>query len=134
LSALLQDAFSEEVVVPESFAVANAIGAALARPTFSVELFADTAAGRLTIPSLGVARAISGNFSLAAAEGEAATRLRDHLLAQGADPDETPVETVELSAFHMVEGQTTVGRNIRVACQVRPGILSEYKKAVSTSC
>jgi N-methylhydantoinase A/oxoprolinase/acetone carboxylase beta subunit len=134
LSALLQDAFSEEVVVPESFAVANAIGAALARPTFSVELFADTAAGRLTIPSLGVARSISGNFSLAAAEGEAATRLRDHLRAQGAAPEETPVETVELSSFHMVEGQTTVGRNIRVACQVRPGVLAAYKKAVSTSC
>ncbi|EHJ48488.1 Hydantoinase/oxoprolinase [Solidesulfovibrio carbinoliphilus subsp. oakridgensis] len=134
LSALLQDAFSEEVVVPESFAVANAIGAALARPTFSVELFADTATGRLTIPSLGVARSVAGNFSPAAAEGEAATRLRDYLSATGADPGEAPVETVELSSFPMVEGQVQVGHNIRVACQVRPGILSAYKKAVSQSC
>jgi N-methylhydantoinase A/oxoprolinase/acetone carboxylase beta subunit len=134
LSALLQDAFSEEVVVPESFAVANAIGAALARPTFSVELFADTAAGRLTVPALGVARQISGNYGLAAAEGEAATRLREYLAAIGVDPAESPVETMELSEFHMVEGQRLVGRNIRVACQVRPGVLPDYKKAVSSSC
>lgn len=134
LSALLQDAFSEEVVVPESFAVANAIGAALARPTFSVELFADTAAGRLTIPSLGVARTVADNFSPAAAEGEAGSRLRDYLASIGADMAEAPVETVELSSFPMVEGQTLVGHNIRVACQVRPGILSAYKKAVSQSC
>lgn len=134
LSALLQDAFSEEVVVPESFAVANAIGAALARPTFSVELFADTAAGRLTIPSLGVARAVAGNFSPAAAEGEAATRLRDYLASIGADLDDAPIETVELSSFPMVEGQSQVGHNIRVACQVRPGVLAAYKQAVSKSC
>ncbi len=134
LSALLQDAFSEEVVVPESFAVANAIGAALARPTFSVELFADTAAGRLTIPSLGVARSIAANYSPAAAEGEAATRLRDYLASIGADASEAPVETTELSSFNMVEGQSRVGQNIRVACQVRPGVLAEYKKAVSASC
>ncbi len=134
LSALLQDAFSQEIVVPESFAVANAVGAALARPTFSVELFADTAAGRLTIPSLGVSRNVADNFSPAAAEGEAATRLRDYLAAIGADPDEAPVETVEMSSFPMVEGQRQIGHNIRVACQVRPGVLAAYKQAVSQSC
>jgi N-methylhydantoinase A/oxoprolinase/acetone carboxylase beta subunit len=134
LSSLLQDAFSEEVVVPESFAVANAIGAALARPTFSVELFADTAAGRLTIPSLGVTRAVADNYSSAAAEGEAGNRLREYLASIGADMDEVPVETVELSSFAMVEGQSLVGHNIRVACQVRPGVLAAYKKAVSQSC
>ena len=120
--------------MPESFAVANAIGAALARPTFSVELFADTAAGRLTIPSLGVARAVSGNYSQAAAEGEAGASLRDYLASIGADVDDAPIETVELSSFPMVEGQTLVGHNIRVACQVRPGVSAAYKQAVSKSC
>jgi N-methylhydantoinase A/oxoprolinase/acetone carboxylase beta subunit len=134
LSALLQDAFSEEVIVPESFAVANAIGAALARPTFSVELFADTAAGRLTIPSLGVARSVSGNYSQAAAEGEAGASLRDYLASIGADADDAPIETVELSSFPMVEGQELAGHNIRVACQVRPGVSGAYKQAVSKQC
>jgi len=135
LSALLQDAFSEEVVVPESFAVANAIGAALARPTFSVELFADTAAGRLTIPALGIARPVADNYSPAAAEGEAATRLREYLAAIGAgDNGDAPIETVELSSFPMVEGGELVGHNIRVACQVRPGVPEAWKKAVSQPC
>ncbi|KHK01942.1 hydantoinase/oxoprolinase family protein [Desulfovibrio sp. TomC] len=134
LSALLQDAFSEEVVVPESFAVANAIGAALARPTFSVELFADTASGRLTIPSLGITRQVADNYSPAAAEGEAATCLRDYLASIGAEVEDAPIETVELSSFPMVEGQCLVGHNIRVACQVRPGVSAAYKQAVSKSC
>lgn len=134
LSALLQDAFSQEVVVPESFAVANAIGAALARPTFSVELFADTASGRLTIPSLGVAREVAANYSQAAAEGEAATSLRRYLASIGADSEDAPIETVELSSFPMVEGQSLVGHNIRVACQVRPGVAAAYKRVVSKSC
>ena len=135
LSALLQDAFTEEVVVPESFAVANAVGAALARPTFSVELFADTAAGRLTIPALGIARDVADNFSPAAAEGEAATRLRDYLAGIGAaDESDAPIETVELSSFPMVENGTLVGHNIRVACQIRPGVPEAWKKAVSQPC
>jgi N-methylhydantoinase A/oxoprolinase/acetone carboxylase beta subunit len=134
LSALLQDAFSEEVIVPESFAVANAIGAALARPTFSVELFADTAAGRLTIPSLGVARAVADNYSQAAAEGEAGASLREYLASIGAEVDDAPIETVELSSFPMVEGQERIGHTIRVACQVRPGVSAAYKQAVSKQC
>mgnify|MGYP000894064184 FL=1 len=49
LAPLLADAFNEELVVPEHYAVANAIGAALSRPTCSVELFADTSKGRMLI-------------------------------------------------------------------------------------
>ncbi len=134
LSALLQDAFSQEVVVPENFAVANAVGAALARPTFSVELFADTARGGMVVPSLGVCREVSRDYDLARAEAEASELLREHMRASGARDEEAPVETVESSSFNMVEDATFTGRNIRVVCQVRPGVLPQYREAVTCPC
>ncbi|MDQ7831916.1 MAG: hydantoinase/oxoprolinase family protein [Desulfovibrionaceae bacterium] len=134
LSALLQDAFSQEVVVPENFAVANAVGAALARPTFSVELFADTARGRMVVPSLGLSREVGRDYDLAAAEADALALLREHVRYLGAEDDEAPVETVERSSFNMVDDSTFLGRNIRVVCQVRPGVLPQYREAVTCPC
>lgn len=134
LSALLQDAFSEEVIVPDNFAVANAIGAALARPTSSVELFADTARGRMLIPSLGLTEAIPADYDLARAEADAARRLTEHLCDIGAEECGSDVERLEGSSFNMVEDSRLTGRNIRVVCQVRPGVRPDYKKAVTCSC
>ena len=134
LSALLQDAFSQEIVVPENFAVANAVGAALARPTFSVELFADTARGGMVVPSLGVYREVPSGYDLKQAEADASGFLREHMRVSGASEEEAPVETVESSSFHMVEDSTFTGRNIRVVCQVRPGVLPRYREAVTCPC
>ncbi|QLA21705.1 hydantoinase/oxoprolinase family protein [Desulfolutivibrio sulfoxidireducens] len=134
LSALLQDAFSQEIVVPENFAVANAVGAALARPTFSVELFADTARGGMVVPSLGVYREVPRSYDLKQAEADASGLLREHMRVSGASEEEAPVETVESSSFHMVEDSTFTGRNIRVVCQVRPGVLPRYREAVTCPC
>jgi len=134
LSALLQDAFSQEVVVPENFAVANAVGAALARPTFSVELFADTARGCLTAPSVSVCREVDKNYDLAAAEADAKRYLREQLGYLGASEAEAPIEIVESSSFNMVDDSTFLGRSIRVVCQVRPGVLPQYREAVTCPC
>lgn len=134
MSALLQDAFSQEVVVPENFAVANAVGAALARPTFSVELFADTARGCVMAPSLSVCRQAGRDYDLAAAEAEATAMLREQLGYLGTNEEEAPVEIVESSSFNMVDDATFLGRNIRVVCQVRPGVLPAYREAVTCPC
>lgn len=134
LAPLLRDAFSEEVVVPEHYAVANAIGAALSRPTFSVELFADTSKGRMLIPSLGESRETPRDYNLSAAENDARAALRNHLRQQGMFEGEADIEVTEGSSFNMVEGMTMTGQNIRVACQIRPGVLPGYRKAVSCKC
>ena len=65
---------------------------------------------------------------------EIRTSLGRYLASIGAEAGDAPIETVELSSFPMVEGQTLVGHNIRVACQVRPGVSAAYKQAVSKSC
>ncbi len=134
LAPLLADAFNEELVVPEHYAVANAIGAALSRPTCSVELFADTSKGRMLIPSLGVTRQAPRDYNLRAAENDALAALRNHMRQQDMFDGEAEVEITESSSFNMVEGMTMTGQNIRVACQVRPCVLPQYRKAVSCEC
>ena len=109
-------------------------GPALARPTFSVELFADTARGGMVVPSLGVYREVPSGYDLKQAEADASGFLREHMRVSGASEEEAPVETVESSSFHMVEDSTFTGRNIRVVCQVRPGVLPRYREAVTCPC
>ncbi len=120
---LLSGRFSTEVTVPKNFDVANAIGAALARNTFEAELFADTGRGVLRIPNLQVEERIDGKYTLAAAEKDARRHLAGYMKGIGADVDEREIDVVESSSFNMVEGWHSTGRDIRVKCQVRPGVI-----------
>jgi len=134
MQGLLAESFPQEVVVPQSYAVANAIGAALSRPTLSAELFADTAQGRMLIPGLDVEERVGRDYDLDAAQADASRYLRDYLeQMRVADPDAL-VETVEAQSFNMVEDNRMTGRTIRVKCQIRPGVLPDYRKAVRTGC
>lgn len=119
---LLEKALGREVVLPEHYAVANAIGAALTRTTLDVELFADTQKGTLFIPSLGVSREIPRSFGLDEAKAEVKAALLAHLRGLGVEVGDDEPEIIEAGSFNMVEDMRTMGRNIRVRCQVRPGI------------
>ena len=134
MSGLLGEVFPEEVVVPEGYAVANAIGAALSRPTLSAELFADTQRGRMLIPGLEVEEAIGASYSLEQAKADAAKALLAALEHAGLSDPEALVETVEAQSFNMVEDQACVGRTMRVKCQIKPGVLPGLRKAVRPTC
>jgi len=134
MAGLLADSFPQDVIVPESYAVANAVGAALSRPTLSAELFADTQRGRMTIPGLEVEESVGPSYSLEDAQADASRYLREYLeQLRISDPDAL-VETVEAQSFNMVEESAMVGRTIRVKCQIRPGVLPGYRKAVLVKC
>jgi N-methylhydantoinase A/oxoprolinase/acetone carboxylase beta subunit len=133
-ATVLREAFSQNVVVPENHAVANAAGAALARTTVDVELFADTQKGRMFIPGLSVERAVPGSYSLAQARAEAVDNLRDYLGAIETEDPDLPVDVLEESVFNMVEDGRLVGRNIRVKCQVKPGVVEAYKRGIKCQC
>ncbi|THB65318.1 MAG: hydantoinase/oxoprolinase family protein, partial [Desulfovibrio sp.] len=117
---LLGQAFDRDVKVPDDFAVANAVGAALTRPTWSAELFADTVQGRMLVPNLGVSREIGPGYSLAEARSDASEALVAHLAQVGVES--AAVDVTEAMAFAMVDDYGMSGKNIRVACQVRPGV------------
>ena len=118
MAGLLRDALGMEVVVPDHFSVANAIGAALTRTTMEIELFADTQKRRMIIPALGHETEIARNYDLEQAKEDAVRLLKTRMADLGVSGPE-PEITGE-GSFNMVEGFRTVGRNIRVKCQIRP--------------
>ncbi|GAB6126839.1 hydantoinase/oxoprolinase family protein [Humidesulfovibrio idahonensis] len=109
-------------VVPEHFDVANAIGAALTRNTASLELFADTEKGVMFIPALRHRENVPRNYSLKEAERDALNHLLAHLSEMGVFADRDNAQVNHASSFNMVSDGVTTGRNIRVKCQIKPGV------------
>ena len=122
---LLSDRFSINVTVPKNYEVANAIGAALAKNTFEVELFADTSNGVLTVPNLNITMKVTAKYDLGEAERDAKKFLAEHLKSLGVSVDDKDMEITEASSFKMVQGFSSVGKDIRVKCQIRPGVVMD---------
>ncbi len=114
--------FKLSTEVPADFAVANAVGAALTRPTSDIELFADTEKGVVLVPKLKYEGRAPRDYTLDAAVQETRERLLTSLYSQGVSMDADSVVVKEASSFNMVSGQRLAGRNIRVRCQVKPGV------------
>lgn len=114
--------------VPEHAEVANAIGAALARPTAEITLLADTERGILTIGQEDVQNAIPPTFSRKDAITIGTERLRDKAMKLGAREEDLEIEMIEDKEFNMVREYYTTGKNIRVRLQVKPGLIAGYKR------
>ncbi len=121
----LQSMFNGEVQVVPHYQVANAIGCALARTTCEVTLFADTAQGIVTAPGEAFNRKISSNFNLENARDLTDELLRKKALRRGASKENLETEILEESQFNMIRGFQTIGRNIRVRMQLKPGLIDE---------
>jgi N-methylhydantoinase A/oxoprolinase/acetone carboxylase beta subunit len=115
-------------VVPQ-WGVANAIGAALAKGTNEVTLFADTERGTAIAPEEDFVRSVKKDFSRQNAIDLAFDLLRKKCVKAGAsDESELEMEVVEDLQFNMIRDFYTTGRNIRVRVQVRPGLLPGYRE------
>jgi len=121
---LLEQKFSLPAIAPQFSQVANAIGACLTRPTQSLVLTADTSRGRFTVPGLGIHKTVKRTYTLEEAVHDATTLLRSELDRQGIPAEDGDIQVIEADAFNMVEGHYTIGRNIRVRCQMRPGVIT----------
>lgn len=112
--------------VPEHCGVANAIGAAMSRTTMECTLFADTSKGIMRIPELNVEKKIDTHYSVKDAEKDIANHLGTHLKNEniGITSDET--EITQRSVFKMIDGYYSSGYDIRLTCQVKPGIDSIF--------
>jgi N-methylhydantoinase A len=116
-------------VVPR-WKVANAIGAALARTTCEVTLFADTERGTAEAPEENFRRRIDHSFDRQAAVQQSLDLLKTKAIEQGANIDHLETEVVENLQFNMVRGFYTTGKNIRVKVQVKPGLIHGYDEAI----
>ena len=106
--------------------VANAIGAGLARTTCEVTLFADTEQKIATAPEEEYSEKISSSYLEKDAIDTALKLLKEKAIARGANPDHLEMEVIESMSFNMVRGFNTVGKNIRVKTQIKPGLIHGY--------
>lgn len=121
----LAQALGMEVDISPYPQVANAIGAALTLPTASLEIYADTGKGILSAPAYDYTERISRNFTLEEAERRAKALLREKLEAEGIQ--DAKLEVVDADLFATLDDRGYGSRDIRVACQVCPGILAKVR-------
>ncbi|MDY0290440.1 MAG: hydantoinase/oxoprolinase family protein [Sphaerochaeta sp.] len=131
LAPLLQEAYGLPCHFPENSRVANAIGAALAKPTIEVTLLADTALGRLSVPELGIYEKVPRTYSLEQAKERAVLLVRQEAIAMGSDEATLEIEITEQSSFNMIKNSCLAGKNIRVKAQVKPGIIHGLRSTIT---
>jgi len=111
--------------VPPGHMVANAVGAASARPTTEVTLRADTAQGFYTVPELGIKQQLDKRrFTLGDAWQAAETHLADRAIVDGTSEITFHSERLYEEEFNIVRGFNTVGKIMTCRLQVKPGVLS----------
>ena len=119
----LEEALGLPVQVPHGAATANAVGAALTLPTAELELLADTTQGIARVPALDWERPINRKYGLADARQDALEQLRAYAAAQD-ETVEQAVEVLEADMFATLDDGGYGGKDIRVRCQLTPGIVS----------
>lgn len=109
------------VVIPPGGVVANAIGAALARPTVAASLRADTTEGYYLIPESGKRERLPKRFNMQAAEEILSAWL--HEKAGGWQMESSETEVISREYFRTVHGYYDTGEIIYLRMQLKPGIL-----------
>ena len=113
------------VDIPKGAVVANAIGAAVARPTLSAGLRADTTDGFYIIPESGTRERLPRGFN----EQKAENILSDWLREQTADwqlPDQE-TELISCEHFRTVHSYYDTGDIYSLRMQLKPGILHKVQ-------
>ncbi|MFP4445991.1 MAG: hydantoinase/oxoprolinase family protein [Desulfosudaceae bacterium] len=109
------------------WSVANALGAAFARTTCEVTLFADTQQGIMAAPEEEYSKRIGSSFTREDAQAKALELLRKKARKRGASTGDLALEVLENQQFNMVRGFSAAGRYIRIKAQVKPGLIHGYE-------
>jgi|SRR5690554_398769 len=121
----LEESFKIPVIIPPNYEVANALGAALAKPTTALSMLVNTKRRKMSIPELSIYRNVDFNYSLKEARRYLLKELLKEALRLGADKEDLELEIIEEEQFNMVEGFYTSGKNMRLKAQVKPGLRKE---------
>ena len=112
--------------------VANALGAALAKNTSEVTLFADTERGVVLAPEEEFSCKAGKDFDQKAAVLLAFELLRQKCAKAGAPEAEIDPEVIEQIQFNMIRGFYSSGRNIRVKVRTRPGLIPQHEELIAS--
>ncbi|MBF0224536.1 MAG: hydantoinase/oxoprolinase family protein [Desulfobacterales bacterium] len=119
-----------EVEAVPRWGVANAIGASLARTTCEVIFFADTYQGIAMAPSENYFESVKKTYTKKDALNKAYEILKNKAIKRGADVDDLDMEVLEDFEFNMVKDFYTIGKNIRIKVQVKPGLVKDFESVI----
>ncbi|ABK15179.1 MAG: hydantoinase/oxoprolinase family protein [Methanothrix sp.] len=129
LVPLVAKRLNANAIIPEHAPVANAIGAAVARPTMTLSLRIDTERGMYTVEEDGTLGEAKGrNLSLEGAQEMARRLLRERAERFGIHEYADEAEVVDSEIFNMVRGWSTVGKLIDVRMEIPAGIITSWRR------
>ena len=129
LVPLVAKRLGAKAIVPEYAPVANAIGAAVARPTITLNLRIDTERGEYTVSEEGLTGKVAGrNMNIDQAEEMARKLLTERAERLGISEYAKEAEVTYSEIFNMVRGWSTVGRLLDVRMEIPAGILEEWRR------
>jgi N-methylhydantoinase A/oxoprolinase/acetone carboxylase beta subunit len=127
LVPLVAQRLGAKAVIPEYAPVANAIGAAVARPTLTLNLRIDTERGEYIVAEEGLTGKASGkNMNLEQAEQMARKLMTDRANKMGIGEYANEAEVTYSEVFNMVRGWSTVGRLLDVRMEIPAGIIPAW--------
>lgn len=109
------------VIIPQGAMVANAIGAAVAKPTLSAGLRADTTDGFYIIPESGKKEKLPCIFNKEKAKEILGNWIRKQTSSWLLDNQE--LEVISYEHFRTIHGYSDVGDIYNIRMQLKPGIL-----------
>jgi N-methylhydantoinase A len=127
LVPLVAQRLGAKAVIPEYAPVANAIGAAVARPTLTLNLRIDTERGEYIVAEEGLTGKANGkNMNLEQAEQMARKLMTDRANKMGIGEYANEAEVTYSEIFNMVRGWSTVGRLLDVRMEIPAGIIPAW--------
>ena len=127
LVPLVAERLGTEGIIPEDAAVANAIGAAVARPTLTLTFRADTERGFYTVAEDGTTGEIRDRkFGQKEAEEMAKRLIIEGAERMGIGEYASEAEVTSSEVFNMVRGWATTGRILDVGMQIPAGLIPEW--------
>lgn len=127
LSTILNKKFNLPCYYPKNYQVANAVGAALARPTTEITMLIDTSKKIISVPELNYYEKTNIDYTLDSAKKKALELINEKAKSIGANYGNFESEITEESSFNMVRGFYTIGKNIRVKAQIKPGLIHQLR-------
>ncbi|NLT95256.1 MAG: hydantoinase/oxoprolinase family protein [Clostridia bacterium] len=117
-------------MVHEYSQVANALGAAVSRPTLTLVLHADTGQGHFHLNLDGIAGKIPAKFSLEDAKKMAREYLQELMVKRSMAEYTDQYEYFMEEQFNTISGFMTIGKIFDVGIQVAPGVINELADVV----
>ncbi len=118
--SLLEAYTNYRVLVPQDAAVANALGAAMARHSLELTIHVDTKTGMLTIPELGLQEENRSVKTAEAAVDYAFKKLKEQAEVLGLG--ESPMVLKHIEAFPVIEGWGTSHMTMTASVQLEAGV------------